>query len=76
VRASDLLDPFARASLSAADAAPLRATLDGGLHAVYVVMTAVAVVGAFFAMRLPARLEVADVPLEARGPETIAATGD
>ncbi len=60
--ASALLDPSSRAALGAAEATPLRVALAGGLHAVYVVMTLVAVAGALFAVRLPARL--VDVPDE------------
>ncbi len=55
-RASALLDPIARSGLAPGDAAPLRTTLNDGLHAVYVIMTGVAVAGAALAMRLPARL--------------------
>jgi EmrB/QacA subfamily drug resistance transporter len=48
-----LLDPAARASLDPTHAAVLRATLASGLHAVYLVMILVAVLGAVLAWRLP-----------------------
>ena len=51
-RAGALLNLGARSELGTAEAAPLAA----GLHAVYVVMLFVALVGAFLASRLPARL--------------------
>lgn len=61
-RAGALLSLGGRGDITPADAAPLAA----GLHAVYVVMLLVSVVGAFLASRLPARLvepESKDVPL-------------
>jgi MFS family permease len=61
-RAGALLTPGGRGDISSAEAAPLAA----GLHAVYVVMLLVAVVGALLASRLPARLiepESEEVPL-------------
>jgi hypothetical protein len=51
-RAGALLGQAGRGEINPAEAAPLAA----GLHAVYVVMLLVAVVGAFLASRLPARL--------------------
>jgi MFS family permease len=60
--AGALLGLGGRGEISTADAAPLAA----GLHAVYVVMLGVAIVGAFLASRLPARLvepEMGEVPL-------------
>lgn len=51
-RAGALLSPGGRSEISAVEAAPLAA----GLHAVYVVMLLVAIVGVFLASRLPVRL--------------------
>jgi EmrB/QacA subfamily drug resistance transporter len=61
-RAGGLLGPGGPAELGPAETGPLAA----GLHAVYVVMVLVAVVGAFLATRLPARLiepDAAELPL-------------
>jgi EmrB/QacA subfamily drug resistance transporter len=58
-KAGALLNLGGRADLSAADAAPLAA----GLHAVYVVMLLVAVVGALLASRLPMRLVEPETPI-------------
>ena len=49
-----LLDPVARTELGAAQTESLSASLSGGLHAVYVVMVLVSVLGALLARRLPA----------------------
>jgi hypothetical protein len=51
-RAGALLSPSGRGEIGQVEAAPLAA----GLHAVYVVMLLVAIVGAFLASRLPTRL--------------------
>lgn len=61
-RAGALLSLGNRGDITPADAAPLAA----GLHAVYVVMLLVSVVGAFLASRLPARLvepETGELPV-------------
>ena len=61
-RAGALLSLGGQGDVSPAQAAPLAA----GLHAVYVVMLLVAIVGAFLASRLPARLvepDTEEVPL-------------
>lgn len=51
--ASVLLDPVARRSLDVATVAPVRGGLADGLHAVYVAMLAVAIVGLVLSRRLP-----------------------
>lgn len=51
--ASALLDPVARRTLDAAAVAPVREGLADGLHAVYVAMVAVALVGVVLSRRLP-----------------------
>ena len=61
-RAGALLNPAGRGEITQVEAAPLAA----GLHAVYVVMLLVAIVGAFLASRLPSRLvepETGELPL-------------
>jgi len=60
--AGALLNPSGRTEIGPTEAAPLAA----GLHAVYVVMLLVAIVGAYLASRLPARLiepETGEIPI-------------
>ncbi|MBM4420673.1 MAG: MFS transporter [Chloroflexi bacterium] len=52
-----LLTPGTRGELAPEVLATLRAALHGGLHTIFVAMTVLAVAGAFFARRLPVRLE-------------------
>ena len=55
-----LLDPVGRKQLGDAQTAALGASLGGGLHAVYMVMVFVSVVGALLARRLPKSFDVED----------------